>query len=63
MSTTSKKINREISDWLGDIVALESHIEEVMDHQLKLETGNSELDAAFKRFHDTVRDSKHRAEA
>lgn len=63
MTDTSKKINHEISDWLGDIVALESHVEEVMDHQLKLETGNSELDAALKRFHDAVRDSKHRAEA
>jgi ferritin-like metal-binding protein YciE len=63
MTDTSKQISHEISDWLGDIVALESHVEEVMDHQLKLESGNPQLDAALKRFHDTVRDSKHRAEA
>ncbi len=63
MTDTSKQINHEISDWLGDIVALESHVEETMDAQLKLKSDNANLNAAIKRFHDTVRDSKHRAQA
>ena len=62
MTATSSSQHKEISDWLGDIVALESHVEEAMDHQLKLETPNAELTATFKSLHDAVRDSKHRAE-
>ena len=62
MTQTDKQIQQEISDWLGDIVALEGHVEEAMDQQLKLE-GSPELTSAIQRFHDTVRDSKHRAEA
>ena len=60
---TEKQINQAISDWLGDIVALESHVEEALDHQLKLEATDASLTTAIRRFHDTVRDSKHRAEA
>jgi ferritin-like metal-binding protein YciE len=62
MTNTEKQIHQEISDWLGDIVALEGHVEEAMDHQLKLE-GSPELTGAIKHFHDTVRDSKERAVA
>jgi ferritin-like metal-binding protein YciE len=61
MSGTDDKINSEIADWLGDIVALESHVEEAMDAQLKLEAPDSSLTAAIKHFHDSVRDSKQRA--
>jgi len=60
MTDTRKEINHEISDWIGDIVALESHVEEAMDAQLKLE-GSPSLTSTIKRFHDTVRDSKQRA--
>ena len=63
MSDTGKAVNHTISDWLGDIVALESHVEEALDHQLKLQSGNANLTSAIKRLHDAVRDSKHRAEA
>ena len=63
MSTTEKKIHPAIADWVGDIVALESHVEEAMDRQLKLESPSTTLIAAIKRFHDTVRDSKQRAVA
>lgn len=59
-STTKNEINSEISDWLGDIVALESHVEEAMDAQLKLK-GDLKLTGAIKQFHDSVRDSKKRA--
>jgi ferritin-like metal-binding protein YciE len=63
MSKVDKQINQTIADWLGDLVALESHVEEAMDRQLDLASDNPELSAGIQRFHDTVRDSKHRAEA
>ena len=63
MSTTEKKIHHAIADWVGDIVALETHVEEAMDRQLKLESSSTTLTAAIQRFHDTVRDSKQRAVA
>jgi ferritin-like metal-binding protein YciE len=63
MSSTEKKIHHAIADWVGDIVALETHVEEAMDRQLKLEAPNPALSAAIQRFHDAVRDSKQRAEA
>ena len=58
-----KKIHHAIADWVGDIVALETHVEEAMDRQLKLESPSTTLTAAIQRFHDTVRDSKQRAVA
>ncbi|HEV2072836.1 MAG TPA: DUF892 family protein [Thermomicrobiales bacterium] len=61
MTDQEKKVNTTISDWLGDIVALESHVEEAMDHQLKLEAPSDSLNQAIKHFHDSVRASKRRA--
>jgi ferritin-like metal-binding protein YciE len=61
MTDQEKKVNTTIADWLGDIVALESHVEEAMDHQLKLEAPSDALNQAIKQFHDSVRASKHRA--
>lgn len=61
MSNVSDQINSELSDWLGDIVALESHVEEAMDGQLKID-GDASLTGVIQHLHDTVRDSKHRAE-
>jgi ferritin-like metal-binding protein YciE len=63
MSKVEKQINHTISDWLGDIVALEGHVEEAMDRQLDLKADNASLTAAIQRFHDTIRDSKQRAVA
>jgi ferritin-like metal-binding protein YciE len=60
MSNPQAQIHEEIADWLGDIVALEGHVEEAMDHQLKL-SSTPELESAIQRLHDTVRDSKQRA--
>jgi ferritin-like metal-binding protein YciE len=51
-------VHETIVDWVGDVVAVESHIEEALDHQLKLSTGSSEVGDAIQHFHDTVRDSK-----
>jgi ferritin-like metal-binding protein YciE len=62
MTDTKTRNQERIADWVGDIVALETHVEEAMDKQLKLESNNPELTSAIKRFHDTVRDSKKRAE-
>src|SRR5688572_5501209 len=61
MTETEKKAHHALTDWIGDIVALESHVEEAMDRQLKLTSDNATLTAAIKRYHDTVRDSKQRA--
>jgi ferritin-like metal-binding protein YciE len=62
MTQTTTQIHQEITDWLGDVVALESHVEEAMDAQLKLEASPA-IVAEIQRFHDTVRDSKQRAVA
>ncbi|HEV2127537.1 MAG TPA: hypothetical protein VGR22_02850 [Thermomicrobiales bacterium] len=59
MSTDQK--HKVIADWIGDVVALESHVEEALDHQLKLKSDSTALTSAIQRFHDTVRDSKRRA--
>lgn len=61
--STNQATHQVIADWLGDIVALESHVEEAMDHQLKLKSESAELTATIQRFHDTIRDSKKSAEA
>lgn len=61
--STEKQNHQVIADWIGDVVALESHVEEALDHQIKLESSSPQLTSAIQRFHDTVRDSKHRAEA
>lgn len=53
---------KQTSDWVGDIVALEAHIEEAMDKQLQIEAPDAEINQTIKYLHDTVRDSKHRAE-
>lgn len=63
MSKTEKKIHKAISDWAGDLVALESHVEEAMDRQLNLKSDNAELTNAIQHFHDTVLEGKHAAEA
>ena len=63
MSSTEEKVHHAIADWIGDIVALESHVEEAMDRQLKLESPNATLTDAIARFHDTVRSGKQRAVA
>lgn len=61
MTNTDKQVNKTISDWVGDIVALESHVEEAMDHQLKLDSPSESVKQSIQKFHDTVRSSKQRA--
>ena len=45
----------EIQQYVGDMVALESHIERAMDGQLKHKTEHPEAAAAIRRFHDMVK--------
>jgi ferritin-like metal-binding protein YciE len=60
-TTLDEDTQKQLADWVGDIVTLESHIEEAMDHQIKLKSDNTELTSTLQRFHDTVRASKYRA--
>jgi ferritin-like metal-binding protein YciE len=44
-----------IADYVGDMVALESHIEEALDRQLTETQDDPEARAAVQRFHDMVK--------
>jgi ferritin-like metal-binding protein YciE len=46
---------KTIADYLGDMVALESHIEEALDRQLELSKKHGEAAAAIQQFHDMVK--------
>lgn len=63
--SSERTTHKVIADWTGDIVALVSHVEEALDHQLKLKEAaeSPRLAEALQRFHDTVREDKRRAEA
>lgn len=49
------KGQKTIADYVGDIIALESHIEEALDHQLKATTDDKNANASIQRFHDMVK--------
>lgn len=57
MATTAidDKGQKTIADYVGDMVALESHIEEALDRQLKVTQPDPQAHAAVQRFHDTVK--------
>jgi ferritin-like metal-binding protein YciE len=63
MSQETKDTHKIIADWVGDIVALEGHVEEALDHQLEIKAQTTEIKDAIQHLHDTVRDSKKRAVA
>ena len=44
-----------IADYVGDMVALESHIEEALDRQLTETQDDPEAHSAVQRFHDLVK--------
>lgn len=46
---------KTIADYLGDMVAVESHIEEALDRQLELPKKHPEAAAAIQQFHDMVK--------
>lgn len=63
MTDRIEKNNQAIVDWTGDIVALVGHVEEALDHQLKLDTKSAAVSGFIQELHDTVRDDKKRAVA
>ncbi len=52
------KNQKTIADYVGDMVALENHIEEALDRQLKMENDHPQAAAAIRRFHDMVKGSR-----
>lgn len=52
---SDSKNRDEVQQYVGDMVALESHIEQAMDGQLKHKTEHPEAAAAIQRFHDMVK--------
>jgi ferritin-like metal-binding protein YciE len=50
-----EKHAQTIADYVGDMVALESHIEEALDRQLTETQDDPEARAAVQRFHDMVK--------
>ncbi len=49
------KNQKTIADYVGDMVALEDHIEEALDRQLTMDNDHPEAKAAIQRFHDMVK--------
>jgi ferritin-like metal-binding protein YciE len=50
-----QKHERTIADYVGDMAALEAHIEEALDRQLAEVRDDPEAHAAVQRFHDMVK--------
>ncbi len=50
--------SKTIADWLGDMVALESHMEEALDRQLTLTKDSPTVAPVVQRFHDMVKGNR-----
>jgi ferritin-like metal-binding protein YciE len=50
-----EKHQQTVADYVGDMVALESHIEEALDRQLTETKDDPDAHAAVQRFHDLVK--------
>jgi ferritin-like metal-binding protein YciE len=59
-SADTEKNQKTIADYVGDMTALESHIEEALDRQLKETKDDPIAHAAVQKFHDMVK--SHRDE-
>jgi ferritin-like metal-binding protein YciE len=55
-----QKHAQTVADYVGDMVALESHIEEALDRQLTESKDDPEARAAVQRFHDMVKAHRDR---
>src|SRR5689334_3300686 len=55
-----EKSQKTIADYVGDMVAVESHIEEALDRQRKMADEFGPAGQAVQRFHDMVK--RHRDE-
>jgi len=49
---------KTVQDYVGDMVSLESHIEEVLDRQLKMAQDHPGVAPAVQRFHDMVKHNR-----
>lgn len=56
--TLSEKNQKTIADYLGDMHAVETHIEEALDRQLNMFTDQPNVQQAVKGFHDMVRSQR-----
>jgi ferritin-like metal-binding protein YciE len=54
-AVTNEKNAKTIADYLGDMHAIESHIEEALDRQLDMFQDQMEAKAAIQEFHDMVK--------
>ena len=54
-SDVQKKHQQTVADYVGDMVALETHIEETLDRQLTEVQDDPEAHAAVQQFHDMVK--------
>jgi ferritin-like metal-binding protein YciE len=53
-----EKNQKTIADYVGDMVALESHIEEALDRQLPMAKDHPTAGPAVQRFHDMVKSNR-----
>lgn len=54
-TATSEKNQKTVADYLADVNALETHIEEALDRQLDMFKDQPELQKAVQGFHDMVK--------
>lgn len=52
------KSQKTIADYVGDMVALEDHIEEALDHQLEMTKDSKIAAGVVQQFHDMVKRSR-----
>jgi ferritin-like metal-binding protein YciE len=55
MTDTMNKSQNTIADYLGDVVAVETHIEEALDRQLKVAKDDAIAGPLVQEFHDMVK--------
>jgi hypothetical protein len=65
MTASQDRLNSQgkstIKDFVGDVVSVETGIEETLDRQLKMGQDNAVFSAAVQRFHDAVKASRDAA--
>jgi hypothetical protein len=57
-ATPTQPGSKTVADWLGDLVALESHIEEALDRQLTLTQSSPTARPAVERYHAMVKSNR-----
>lgn len=57
MTEAATQNEKTIADYLGDLIAVETHIEQALDHQLNLAKDDEAAGPLVHEFHDMVRDN------